>query len=215
MLKFYTYFRSTASYRVRIALNYKGLDYASEPVHLTRDGGEQFTEKYAALNPHHLVPTLIDGEHVFTQSMAILEYLEEKYPKPALLPQDVNGRARVRSIALSIACDIHPLNNLRVLKYLVEQAGFSEEKKMEWYFHWLQTGFTALEKKLTNDPETGDFCHGNSPTMADMCLVPQIYNANRFNYPMDRYPTVLKINENCLKISAFAKAHPNLQSDAE
>jgi maleylpyruvate isomerase len=215
MLKFFDYFRSSASYRVRIALNYKGLDYTRETVHLIRDGGQQFTTQYSALNPQSLVPTLVDGEHALTQSLAIIEYLEEKYPEPALLPRDAIDRARVRSIALSIACDIHPLNNLRVWKYLVEQAGFNEEKKMDWYFHWIHAGFTALEKRLASHPQTGKFCDGDSPTMADICLVPQIYNANRFNCPMDHYPTLVRINENCLKLPAFAKAHPNLQSDAE
>ena len=220
MLKLYTYFRSTAAYRVRIALNLKNLDFEAIPVHLLRDGGEHKSQQYLQKNPTGLVPTLqiTDGESdpkYLAQSIAILEYLEECYPEPALLPKDSLARARVRSISQSIACDMHPLNNLRVLKFLTGEMALSEEKKLEWYRHWIAIGFTGIERLLRDDSATGLFCHGDQPTLADCCLVPQVYNAERFDCPMDDYPTILRINAHCKSLQAFIKSDPNTQPDAE
>src|SRR5690606_4726115 len=178
-MKLYSYFRSSAAYRVRIALNLKGLAYETVPVHLLKDGGQQLSDSYRSLNPTALVPTLVDGDLAVGQSMAILEYLEETHPEPALLPRDAKGRARVRAIAQTIACDIHPLNNLRVLKYLKRTLGVPDEAKNAWYRHWVEEGLAALETMLARSPETGRYCHGDTPTMADICLVPQIANARR------------------------------------
>ena len=214
-MKLYDYFRSSASYRVRIALNLKGLPYEAVPVHLVRDGGEQLKADYRAINPSALVPALQDGDAVITQSLAILEYLDETHPMAPLLPRDALGRARVRSLSLMIACDIHPLDNLRVLRYLVKQAGLSDEAKNAWYVHWVQEGFTALEALLARSPDTGRFCHGDAPTMADCLLVPQVFNASRFGIDLAPYPTIVRIDAACQQISAFAEAHPTRQSDAE
>ena len=214
-MKLYDYFRSSASYRVRIALNLKGLPYEAVPVHLVRDGGEQLKADYRAINPSALVPALQDGDAVITQSLAIIEYLDETHPMAPLLPRDALGRARVRSLSLMIACDIHPLDNLRVLRYLVKQAGLSDEAKNAWYVHWVQEGFTALEALLARSPDTGRFCHGDAPTMADCLLVPQVFNASRFGIDLAPYPTIVRIDAACQQISAFAEAHPTRQSDAE
>ncbi len=215
MLTLYTYFRSSAAYRVRIALNLKGLAYTSVAIHLLRDGGHQHRPAYAALNPAELIPTLQDDAHTVTQSLAILEYLEEAYPDPALLPRGPSERARVRALSLTIACEIHPLNNLRVLRYLTGTLGLDDGRRDEWYGHWVRTGFTALERQLTQDALSGDFCHGNTPTFADCCLVPQVYNARRFNCPLDDYPTVLRIHSHCERLDAFRRAAPGVQPDAE
>ena len=214
-MKLYDYFRSSAAYRVRIALNLKGLAYDAVPVHLTRGGGEQLGEAYRAINPSALVPALQDGDQVITQSLAIIEYLDETHPAPPLLPADALGRARVRSLALAIACDIHPINNLRVLRYLVKQGGLSEEAKNAWYIHWVQEGFAALEQRLADDAATGAFCHGASVTMADCLLVPQVFNAVRFGIDMAPYPTIARIDAACQALPAFAAAHPSQQPDAE
>jgi maleylacetoacetate isomerase/maleylpyruvate isomerase len=215
VLKLYTYSRSSAAYRVRIALNLKGLDYEAVPVHLLRDGGEHHQPDYASVNPSELVPTLEDGPQTITQSLAILEYLEETHPTPALLPRSASDRARVRALALTIACEIHPLNNLRVLQFLTGTVGINDAQRNEWYKHWVRTGFTAVERQLTRHPLAGRFCHGDSPTFADCCLVPQVFNARRFNCPLDDYPTLLGIHENCERLEAFQRAAPGMQSDAE
>ncbi|HLV29821.1 MAG TPA: maleylacetoacetate isomerase, partial [Burkholderiaceae bacterium] len=180
-MKLYSYFRSSAAYRVRIALNLKGLEYETVPVHLLKDGGQQHSDAYKALNPTELIPTLVDGELAIGQSMAILEYLEEAYPEPALLPPDPAGRARVRAIAQSIACDIHPLNNLRVLKHLKRGLGVDDATKDEWYRHWINVGLTSVEALLAGNPATGRYCHGDQVTLADVVLVPQVFNARRYD----------------------------------
>jgi len=215
MLKLHTYFRSSAAYRVRIALNLKGLAYESIPVHLLRNGGEQLQPAYRALNPSALVPTLQDDELTLTQSLAILEYLEEKYPQHPLLPTDLPSRARVRALAMDITCEIHPLNNLRVLKYLTRTLGVDEAAKTAWYRHWVQLGFAAIEARLARDTETGAFCHGDTPTLADCCLVPQVFNAQRFEVDLAPYPTLAAIHARCEALPAFAAAHPSRQPDAE
>ncbi len=214
-MKLYDYFRSSAAYRVRIGLRLKGLDYESVPVHLLRDGGEQLKAEYRAVNPQGLLPCLQDDGATITQSLAILEYLEEMHPLVPLMPRDALGRARVRSLALAIACDIHPLNNLRILRYLVKDAGLSEDAKNAWYVHWVQEGFAALEAQLAGSPDTGRFCHGDTPTMADCVLVPQVFNAVRFNIDLVPYPTIARIDAACRELPAFIAAHPGKQADAE
>lgn len=205
-MKLYDYFRSTAAYRVRIALNYKKLRYDLEEIHLVNDGGEQHQVPYRDINPQGRVPTLLDGDDVLTQSLAIIEYLEEVHPQPALLPTDAMLRAKIRAFANAIACDIHPLNNLSVLQYLKNTLNVSDEQKNAWYAHWIEIGFAALEKGLVNS--AGKYCFGNQLTLADLCLIPQVYNANRFAVPLDNYPTILRINENCLAMPAFDQAKP-------
>lgn len=214
-MKLYSYYRSSASFRVRIALAWKGLDYDYVPVHLLKDGGQQFSAEYRALNPASLVPALQDEGRVLTQSLAIIEYLEETHPQPPLLPGDAAGRARVRSLALSIACEIHPLNNLRVLGYLAKTLGASEEQKNAWYRHWVETGLGTVEAMLAGDPRTGRYCHGETPTLADVLLVPQIFNAQRFDCRLDHVPTVMRIHAQCMTLPAFAGAVPAVQPDAE
>lgn len=215
MLQLYTYFRSSASYRVRIALHLKGLPFESVPVHLLKDGGMQHSDTYQRINPARLVPTLADDGHAVTQSLAIMEYLEETHPTPALLPADALGRARVRALAQTIACEIHPLNNLRVLQYLQHDLKVDESTKADWYRHWITLGFTALEAMLANSPDTGTFCHGNTPGLADCCLVPQVANSRRFATPLEAFPTIRRIEEACLALPAFQRAAPALQPDAE
>lgn len=218
-MKLYGYFRSSASYRVRIALNLKGLPYEVVPVHLLRNGGEQFTAEYRKLNPDALVPALVDDEsgddRALTQSLAIIEYLNDAYPQPPLLPGDPRDRAFVRSIALSIACDIHPLNNLRVLRYLVRELKVSEEDKNSWYRHWCEQGLASLESMLARDARVGRFCFGDTPTLADCCLIPQIANAQRLDCNLSNMPTIMRINEACLALDAFVHALPSNQPDAE
>jgi maleylpyruvate isomerase len=213
-MKLIGYFRSSAAFRVRIALNLKGIavDHASR--HLRR--GEQRAPDYAAINPQKLVPTLVlDSGEVLTQSMAILEYLEETHPEPPLLPTDPVGRARVRALALIPTADIHPIQNLRVMAYLREQYDQSEEAAFAWSRHWIETGFEAYEATVSGDRRTGAFSHGDSPTMADLCLVPQIFNAGRFKVDMARYPILQRIFANCMKHPAFEAAQPSRQPDAE
>jgi maleylacetoacetate isomerase len=214
MLTLHNYFRSSASYRVRIALNLKDLPYTYVPVHLLKGGGQQYTEDYQRVNPAKLVPTLVDDGHAIGQSLAIMEYLDEIHPMPALLPRDPLGRARVRGLAQSVACEIHPLNNLRVLRYLDNDLKVDESTKTTWYRHWITVGFTAIEALLANDPATGTFCHGDTPGLADCCLIPQIANSRRFDTPLDTFPTIRRIEETCLALDAFAKAAPQLQPDA-
>lgn len=213
-MELYTYFRSSAAYRVRIALNLKGLAYEASFVHLTRAGGEQHAPEYLALNPQGLVPTLIDGGNVLTQSLAIIEYLEETHPQPPLLPSDAVARARVRAIAQLIACDIHPLDNLRVMNYLRNLGGFDQAVRQRWYCHWITAGFTALERMLQH-PATGACCHGDTPTLADVCLVPQVTNALRFKCPLAAFPTVRRVFDTCMALEPFRAAAPENQPDAE
>lgn len=211
-MKLYSYFRSSAAYRVRIALNLKGLDYDVVPVHLIKNGGEQHSAAYIKLNPTELVPTLLALDVPLSQSLAILEYLEEEYPEPALLPKDTILRAQVRGFAQHIACDIHPVNNLRILQYLVNDLQLSEEQKLDWYAHWIHKGFTALEADLST--RESKFAFGETPTIADCCLVPQVYNAQRFNLDLSPYPRLLAVNNQCLQLDAFQKAAPEQQVDA-
>ncbi|AVM73470.1 Maleylpyruvate isomerase [Magnetospirillum gryphiswaldense MSR-1] len=215
MIRLYTYFRSSAAYRVRIALNLKGIDFQAVPVHLVRNGGEHKSADYLALNPQGLVPALETDGQVLTQSLAILEYLDETHPDPALLPADPLGRARVRAIAQAIACDIHPINNLRVLQYLGGTLGLDQAAKDDWYRHWVETGLQAVEAMLAADRRTGVFCHGDQPGLADCCLVPQVFNARRFNCDLTALPTIMRIAERCEQIDAFNQAAPAQQPDFE
>jgi maleylacetoacetate isomerase len=204
---FYEYWRSSAAYRVRIALNLKGIDYESRQIDL-REGAQNSAE-YQAVNPFGLVPMLeIDGNRL-TQSLAIITYLDTKYPNPPLIPAMAAERAHVTAMALAIACDIHPLNNLRVLKYLKNELGHSQDEVDDWYRHWISAGLPALE--LQAKPRSGAFLFGDNPTGADVCLVPQLYNARRFDLPLDDYPTLLRAEENANKLKAFAAAHPDRQ----
>lgn len=211
----HTYFRSTAAWRVRIALALKGLQYDAVPVHLLRDGGEQHAERYRRLNPQGLVPLLTDGDELVTQSLAIIEYLDETHREPPLLPHSPAGRARVRALAQIVACDIHPLNNLRVQQYLASQLGAGDAAKQDWMHHWMHAGFEALEAMLAGDPRTGACCHGDAPTIADLCLVPQLYNARRFGVDLDAYPTLVRIDAYCSELAAFKDTAPERQADAE
>ncbi len=199
---------------MRIGLNLKGLAHQITPVHLVRDGGQQHSEGYAALNPQELVPTLVHGECVVRQSMAILEYLDEVFPDPSLLPDDALGRARVRALAQLVACDIHPLNNLRVMQFFSDTWHVPQPERDDWTRHWMQVGFDAMERMLVESVETGRFCHGDTPTLADCCLVPQLFNARRFNVDLTSYPTLVRIEEACLRLEAFDAARPENQADA-
>ena len=212
-MKLFGYYRSSAAYRVRIALNLKGMQVDHRFVHLRK--GEQSSPEYGALNPQGLVPLVIDGPNVLTQSLAIIEYLEEIQPEPALLPKTPLERARVRSIAQAIASDIHPLNNLRVLRYLVGPLKVSDEAKNEWYRHWVVEGLTALEQTLTPAAGTGKFCHGDTPTLADICLVPQIYNAERADIDLSPFPRIMAVVGACRELRAFQDADPAKQADTE
>jgi maleylacetoacetate isomerase len=214
-MRLFDYFRSSAAYRVRIALNLKGL-VPDERTYVHLRMGNQRAQDYLALNPQGLVPALaLDDGHVLTQSLAIIEYLDETHREPPLLPADPVERARVRAIALAIACEIHPLDNLRVLTYLIGTMGVSREQKDGWYRYWIDVGFEALEKSLARDAATGRYCHGERPTLADICLVPQIANARRFEIDMSPYPTLTRIEAACNALPAFANAAPARQPDAE
>lgn len=211
-MKLHSYFRSSASFRVRIALELKGLSYDYVAVHIAR--GDHKKEPYAALSADTLVPLLeVDGEKL-SQSMAIIEYLDEKHPEPALLPSDALGRARVRALAQSIACEIHPLNNLRVLKYLVREMKVEEEAKNTWYRHWCREGLEAFERQLARLP-VSTYCYGSTPTLADCCLVPQIFNAERFNVNFDGLPRTLAAHAACMALPAFQKAQPSACPDSQ
>lgn len=213
-LVLHSYWRSSAAYRVRIGLNLKRLPYEIAPVHLLRDGGQQHAPAYRAVNPQQLVPVLRHGERVLRQSLAILEYLDEVWPEPALLPATARGRARARALAQLVACDIHPLNNLRVLQYFEREWNVPAPEREHWARHWMAEGFGALETLLADDPSTGAFCDGQSPGLADCCLVPQLYNARRFGLALDPYPTLLRIEAACLALPAFDAARPESQPDA-
>ena len=210
-MQLYNFFRSSASYRVRIALALKGLDYDYKAVHLAKN--EQFNESYAAVAASRLVPLLHDGDHMLTQSMAIIEYLDETYPQPPLLPATAVARARVRALSQDIACEIHPLNNLRVLRYLVRELKVSEDDKNRWYRHWVETGLEVVERQLAAQPST--FCHGDTPTLADCVLVPQIFNARRFDAKLDHVPQVMRVFDACMKLPAFESTRPENCPDAE
>ncbi len=209
-MELFNYFRSSASYRVRIALAIKGLDYDYRSVHLPSDA--QTKESYASVSASRLVPLLVDAGHRITQSLAILEYLEETHPEPPLLPPDALGRARVRAIALDIACEIHPLNNLRVLRYLVGSLKLSDDDKNRWYRHWVETGLEAVERQLAEQPSP--YCHGDTPTLADCTLVPQIFNARRFDCRLDQVPQVMRVFDACMKLPAFENTRPEACPDA-
>ncbi|MEO7068744.1 MAG: maleylacetoacetate isomerase [Rhodanobacter sp.] len=213
-LVLYSYWRSSAAYRVRIALNLKGLSYSYRPVHLLQGGGQQYSSDYHQVNPQQLVPSLRDGERTFTQSLAIMEYLDETRPEPPLLPADARGRAQVRAWAMMVACDVHPLGNLRVLQYLENDYGADVEKRAQWSRHWIAVGFRALEEVLAANPVTRRFCYGSTPGMADACLVPQYYNALRWKLPLKPYPTLQRIYDACSELEAFQRAAPEVQPDA-
>lgn len=211
-MRLYTYFRSSASFRVRIALNLKRIAYEPVFVHLPK--GEHRKPEYLALDPQGLVPALVDAGQVLSQSLAILEYLEEKHPEPPLLPKDAIGRARVRALSLLVACEIHPLNNLRTLQHLKRSLGQSEDQVNAWYRHWIADGLTKLEAELARGA-AARFCHGDAATMADCCVVPQIFNAKRYQCDLEPYPTVMRIFDTCMSIEAFDRAQPSKQPDAE
>ena len=213
-LQLYSYWRSSAAYRVRIGLNLKGLAYDIVPVHLLHDGGQQHSPEYRGINPQQLVPVLGHGYRRLTQSLAILEYLDEMWPTPALLPSTARERQRVRALSLLVACDIHPLNNLRVLQYFEHEWGVPQAERDDWVKHWIVEGLDAAEAMVADHPSTGTYCEGNTPSMADCCLVPQIYNARRFGVDMGRFPTLQRIEASCLELPAFDAARPERQPDA-
>ncbi len=214
-LTLYDYWRSSACYRVRIALNLKGLPYESRPIHLVRNGGEQHSAAYREVNPQEAVPSLVDGERTIRQSLAIIEYLDEAYDgEMKLLPAIARDRARSRGLALLVACDVHPLNNLRVMQYLERELKTPQDGRERWTRHWMEEGFRAFEALIADHPSTGAYCDGDAPTVADICLIPQVYNAYRFGVDMAPYPTILRINEQCLSLPAFDAARPERQPDA-
>jgi len=213
-LKLFSYWRSSSAYRVRIALNLKGLEYELIPIHLVHDGGQQHHLEFKKLNPQGLVPVLTDGGRVFRQSTSICEYLDETYPTRPLLPADIRSRARVRALANLISCEIQPLNNLRVLMYLEKELNVKGEHKAAWYRYWIEEGFTAFEQLLAESPTTGDFCEGDDPTVADAFLVPQVYNALRYDMDLQPYPELCRVYKNCLAMDEFQQAAPEAQPDA-
>jgi maleylacetoacetate isomerase len=212
-LKLYSYWRSSAAYRVRIALNLKGLEHELVPVHLARDGGEQHSAEYRALNPQELIPILRHGQRIIRQSLAIIEYLDETWPATPLLPATARDRARVRALAQIVACDIHPLNNLRVLQYLEREAGMPQPERDAWVGHWISLGLQALEALLDDHPATGEFCEGEAPGLADCCLVPQVYNARRFKVDLTPFPSIVRIDAACRELPEFHAALPENQPD--
>jgi maleylacetoacetate isomerase len=214
-LRLYSYWRSSAAFRVRIALNLKGLSWESVPKHLQRDGGEHLKADYLAQNPQGLVPALADGDFVLAQSIAIIEYLDETRPAPPLLPVDPQGRARVRAMALAIACDVHPLNNLRVLQYLKREFDADEDAVTHWIHHWIGQGFTALEAWIIRHSADGRHCYGDAVTLADVCLVPQVYNARRYSLDLAPWPRLAGVAAALEALPAFAAARPERQPDAE
>jgi maleylacetoacetate isomerase len=211
----YGYFRSSAAFRARIALNLKGIKPELRFVHLLKDGGQQHSAEYRTLNPQELIPALVHDGHTITQSLAIIEYLNEIVPEPSLLPRDAYGRARVRSLAYAVACDIHPVNNLRVNQHIKATFGADAAAQVAWQRHWITLGFDALETTLARDKETGTFCHGDTPTLADICLIPQIANARRVELDIAHWPTIARIESHALKHAAFDAALPKNQPDAE
>lgn len=214
MLTLHTYWRSSCSYRVRIALHLKGLEYESRPVHLVRNGGEQHSRQYRIINPQGLVPALEHDSLVLTQSLAIVEYLEEAFPHPPLLPADAAERARVRGLAMLVACEIQPLANLGTQQFLANTLEVDEGGREAWTRHHIHKGFMALEQRLSSEGDTGLFCHGDTPGLADLCLVPQMYNARRIGCQLDTFPTLTRIDAACRAIPAFAAAAPEAQPDA-
>jgi maleylacetoacetate isomerase len=214
-MKLYTFFRSSASYRVRIALNLKGLNCEQAAIHLRRGGGEQLMAAYRAINPQALVPALEDNGRILTQSLAIIEYLEETHPNPPLLPKDPADKALVRAMALLIACEVHPIQNLRVLNYVKATYNQSDEQVNRWAQHWIDLGLSALQEMIVAQANGGKFCFGDAPTLADICLIPQLGNARRYGCDLSKYPTILAIEQNCNTIPAFAEAAPEKQPDAE
>jgi maleylacetoacetate isomerase len=214
VLRLYSYWRSSAAYRVRIALNLKQLQYETVPVHLLRDGGEQHGERYSKINPQQMVPALAHGYRVMQQSMAIIEYLDETWPDPPLLPAVARDRARARALAEVIACDTHPLNNLRVLQYLEHTWSVPMPEREGWIRHWMHEGFKAVEGMLAEHPSTGTFCDGELPGLADCCLIPQVYSARRYAIDMTPYPTIRRIHSACMALPAFEAARPENQPDA-
>ena len=213
-LQLYSYWRSSAAYRVRIGLNLKGLHYDIIPVHLVREGGQQHSPQFREINPQQLIPVLQHGHRQLKQSLAILEYLDEIWPQPALLPSTARERQRVRALALLVACDIHPLNNLRVLQYFEQEWNVPQPERDEWVRHWIADGLAAAEAMLADHPSTGTYCEGNVPGLADCCLIPQIYNARRFGVDMAPYPTLQRVEAACLALPAFDAARPERQPDA-
>jgi len=213
-LRLFSYWRSSAAYRVRIGLNLKGLPYDIVPVHLLRGGGEQHSAEFRTANPQQLVPVLEHGQRMLRQSMAILEYLDEVFPQPALLPVVARDRQRVRALAQLVACDVHPLNNLRVLQYFEREWNVPQPERDEWVRHWIREGLDACEEMLADHPSTDEFCDGHSPTLADCCLIPQLYNARRFGLDIAKWPTIARIEQACLALPAFDAARPERQPDA-
>ena len=212
-MKLYGFFRSSAAFRVRIALNLKRLDYESAFIHLRR--GDQRQPGFLEVNPQGLVPALETDGQALIQSLPIIEYLDERHPEPPLLPGDAAGCARVRALAAIVACDIHPINNLRVLRYLQRPLGHDQAAIGAWYNHWIDSGFAAFERLLAGDPRTGAFCHGDAPGLADIALVPQVVNAGRYSLDLAPYPTIVRVYESCMKLDAFAAARPERQPDQE
>ncbi|OKY25351.1 maleylacetoacetate isomerase [Thalassotalea sp. PP2-459] len=211
-MKLYGYWRSSAAYRVRITLNLKDIPYETIPVHLVKAGGEQHQKNYVDMNPTHLVPTLEDNGFILNQSIAIIDYLDAKYPQPAVYPSAVQDKALVQALMFDIACEIHPVNNLRVQQYLANELNCSDQDKLRWSHHWMHLGFTAIEAKLSKT--AGRYCFGDDITIADICLVPQVYNAKRFNLDMTPYPLINSITNNCNELPAFSQALPENQKDA-
>ena len=207
-MKLYDYFRSTACYRVRIALNIKNIHYNKIPIHLVDNGGEQHSAEYHQINPQELVPSIEANGQIISQSLAIIEYLEEIFPEVPILPHTILDKAHVRSLALMVACDMHPLNNLRILNRLKSQFKATESDVLEWYHHWLKAGFDAFEEKLQHMKRSKPVCFGDSASLADICLIPQVYNANRFNFSMANYPLIQEINAYCMTLAAFKNAAP-------
>ncbi len=218
-LSLYTYYRSSAAYRVRIALHYKSIPYQSQYIHLLKEGGQEKTAAYQRINPQKLIPSLVDDGNIITQSLAIIEYLEEQYPEPPLLPGAPVERGLVRALAHSIACDIHPLNNLRVMNYLEQTLGIDKPQRDQWICHWISEGFAAIEKHLSQAEKTAgkkrQYCWGNEISLADVCLIPQVYNAKRFHCPLEVYPNINRVYKNCMELAVFHQAAPESQDDNE
>jgi maleylacetoacetate isomerase/maleylpyruvate isomerase len=212
-MKLYGYWRSSAAFRVRIVMHLKGLAFESIPVHLVKSGGEQHQENYTQLNPTHLVPTYVDDDITLNQSLAIIDYLDDKYPSVAIYPTDIAIKAKVKALAFDVACEIHPVNNLRVQQYLTKTLAIVEQDKLAWSHHWMNLGFVAIEKQL--EISAGKFCFGDAVTLADICLVPQVYNANRFKLDMSGFPLITRVVDNCNQLSAFIAALPENQPDAQ